>query len=87
MAAFDRPQDAVRAGIGMVEELARFNRTASRPLGLKVGIHKGQAIAVSTQRPDRLFRPGREHRRPRARSRQRRRGVRHRSGDGGAGRR
>ena len=31
----------------MVEELARFNRTASRPLGLKIGIHKGQAIAVA----------------------------------------
>ena len=47
MAAFDRPQDAVRAGIGMVEELARFNRTTSRPLGVKIGIHKGQAIAVA----------------------------------------
>ncbi|MFO1036967.1 MAG: DUF5939 domain-containing protein [Geminicoccaceae bacterium] len=47
MAAFDRPRDAVAAGIAMVEELARFNRTAARPLGLKIGIHKGQAIAVT----------------------------------------
>ena len=47
MAAFDRPRDAVRAGIGMVEGLARFNRTTSRPLGVKIGIHKGQAIAVA----------------------------------------
>ena len=47
MAAFERPEDAVRAGVEMIRELGRFNRTASRPLGLKVGIHKGQAIVVS----------------------------------------
>ena len=47
MAAFDRPRDAVAAGIEMVEALRGFNRTASRPLGLKVGIHQGRAIAVS----------------------------------------
>lgn len=47
MAAFERPQDAVCAGIEMIEELTRFNRTVSRPLGLKVGIHKGQSIAVT----------------------------------------
>jgi class 3 adenylate cyclase len=37
MAGFERPQDAVRASIEMIEELSRFNRTVSRPLGLKVG--------------------------------------------------
>ena len=47
MAGFEHPQDAVRASIEMIEELSRFNRTASRPLGLKVGVHKGRAIAVT----------------------------------------
>jgi class 3 adenylate cyclase len=47
MAGFERPQDAVRAAIEMIEELSRFNRTASRPLGLKVGVHRGRAIAVT----------------------------------------
>ena len=46
MAGFERPQDAVRAAIEMIEELSRFNQTASRPLGLKVGVHRGRAIAV-----------------------------------------
>ena len=30
----------------MIEELSRFNQTAPRPLGLKVGVHRGRAIAV-----------------------------------------
>ncbi|WP_192177983.1 adenylate/guanylate cyclase domain-containing protein [Mesorhizobium amorphae] len=47
MAGFERPQDAVRASIEMIEELSQFNRTASRPLGLKVGVHRGRAIAVT----------------------------------------
>jgi class 3 adenylate cyclase len=47
MAGFERPRDAVRAAIEMIEELSRFNRTASRPLGLKVGVHRGRAIAVT----------------------------------------
>ena len=47
MAAFEQPQDAVAAGIEMIQELARFNQTASQPLGLKVGIHRGRAIAVT----------------------------------------
>ena len=46
MASFQRPQDAVLASIEMIEELSRFNQTASRPLGLKVGVHRGRAIAV-----------------------------------------
>jgi class 3 adenylate cyclase len=47
MAGFERPQDAVRASIEMIEELSRFNRTVSSPLGLKVGVHRGRAIAVA----------------------------------------
>jgi class 3 adenylate cyclase len=47
MAGFERPADAVRAAIEMIEGLSRFNQTASRPLGLKVGVHKGRAIAVT----------------------------------------
>jgi len=47
MAAFERPKDAVSAGIEMVEELTRYNRTVSEPLSLKVGIHKGRSIAVA----------------------------------------
>ena len=30
----------------MIEELSRFNQTAARPLGLKVGVHRGRAITV-----------------------------------------
>ena len=47
MAAFEQPQDAVSAGIEMIEELTRFNQTISRPLSLKVGIHRGRSIAVA----------------------------------------
>lgn len=47
MAAFERPADAVRAGIEMVTELQRYNQTVATPLGLKVGIHKGRSIAVA----------------------------------------
>ncbi len=47
MAAFARPADAVRAGIDMVTELQRYNRSVSTPLSLKVGIHKGRSIAVA----------------------------------------
>ncbi len=47
MGAFEQPVDAVNAGIEMVEELARYNETVSRPLSLKVGIHRGRAIAVA----------------------------------------
>ena len=47
MAAFEHPVDAVSAGIEMIQELGRFNQTASKPLGLKVGVHKGRSIAVT----------------------------------------
>jgi class 3 adenylate cyclase len=46
MAGFQRPQDAVLASIEMIEELSRFNQISSQPLGLKVGVHRGRAIAV-----------------------------------------
>lgn len=47
MAAFERPADAVAAGIAMIKELEHYNRTVTSPLGLKVGIHRGHAIAVT----------------------------------------
>src|SRR4029078_12712437 len=46
MAGFERPQGPLCPSIEMIEELSRFNRTASRPLGLKVGVHRGRAIAA-----------------------------------------
>jgi class 3 adenylate cyclase len=47
MAVFERPADAVAAGVAMIEGIERYNRTVSRPLGLKVGLHRGRAIAVT----------------------------------------
>src|SRR4051794_7873597 len=47
MAGFEHAEDAVLASIRMIEELSRFNQTASRSLGLKVGVHRGKAIAVT----------------------------------------
>lgn len=47
MAAFELTDDAVSAGIEMIEELQRYNRTVTTPLSLKVGIHKGRSIAVA----------------------------------------
>lgn len=48
MAAFMAPDDAVRAAIGMLEEIHAFNQgQPNRELVLKIGIHKGAAIAVT----------------------------------------
>jgi class 3 adenylate cyclase len=48
MAAFLNPLDAMRAAIAMREEIAVFNRDrADRELVLKIGLHKGAAIAVT----------------------------------------
>lgn len=48
MAAFLEPADAVRAAIDMREDIAAFNRSQpNRELVLKIGIHKGAAIAVT----------------------------------------
>lgn len=48
MAAFLNPLDAMRAAIAMREEIAVFNRDRTdRELVLKIGLHKGAAIAVT----------------------------------------
>src|SRR5215470_18443705 len=48
MAAFLNPADAVAAGLAMRAESAAFNRgQPDRQLILKIGIHKGAAIAVT----------------------------------------
>jgi class 3 adenylate cyclase len=48
MAAFLAPPDAVRAAIVMRDEIASFNLSQpNRVLILKIGIHKGAAIAVT----------------------------------------
>jgi class 3 adenylate cyclase len=48
MATFDRPVDAVAAGLEMLAELRTMNRTSVHgDLVLKVGIHRGAAIAVT----------------------------------------
>lgn len=48
MAAFLNPLDAMRAAIAMREEIALFNRDKpDRELVLKIGLHKGAAIAVT----------------------------------------
>ncbi|WP_457091809.1 DUF5939 domain-containing protein [Microvirga sp. P5_D2] len=48
MAAFVEPADAVRAALAMLQDLEAFNsRLPSREVILKVGIHRGAAIAVT----------------------------------------
>jgi class 3 adenylate cyclase len=48
MAAFMRPADAVKAALAMRSEIARFNAARTEPdLILKVGLHRGAAIAVT----------------------------------------
>jgi class 3 adenylate cyclase len=48
MAAFMTPADAVRAALAMRSEIARFNAARSEPdLVLKIGLHRGPAIAVT----------------------------------------
>jgi class 3 adenylate cyclase len=48
MAAFLRPADAMKAALAMRSEIARFNAARSEPdLILKVGLHRGAAIAVT----------------------------------------
>lgn len=48
MAAFLEPVDAVRAAIAMRDETASFNRSQpNKELILKIGVHKGAAIAVT----------------------------------------
>jgi class 3 adenylate cyclase len=48
MAAFVDPADAVRAALAMRKEIASFNASrGSRQIILKIGIHRGPAIAVT----------------------------------------
>ena len=48
MAAFVEPADAVRAALAMLQEMETFNRRLpSREVILKIGIHRGAAIAVT----------------------------------------
>jgi class 3 adenylate cyclase len=49
MAAFLNPLDAVRAAVAMLDEMERFNRDhIDRLLILKIGLHKGASIAVTS---------------------------------------
>ncbi|QRM29989.1 adenylate/guanylate cyclase domain-containing protein [Microvirga sp. VF16] len=48
MAAFVEPADAVRAALAMLQDMEAFNRQLpSREVILKIGIHRGAAIAVT----------------------------------------
>jgi class 3 adenylate cyclase len=53
MAAFSRPDDAVRAALAIQDDVASFNSARggsmnATPIVLKLGIHAGSCIAVST---------------------------------------
>lgn len=48
MAAFRTPRDAISAALAMREEIAAFNRgSPGKELILKIGLHRGAAIAVT----------------------------------------
>ena len=49
MASFNVPEDGMRAGFAMLEEIEAFNKTiqsAENAIGLKIGLHRGKVIAV-----------------------------------------
>ena len=48
MATFVDPASGVQAAIAMCERMEEFNRSASADLVLKVGMHRGHAIAVTS---------------------------------------
>ena len=53
MAAFARPDDAVRAALAIQDEVASFNSArgggmSATPIVLKLGLHAGSCIAVTT---------------------------------------
>jgi class 3 adenylate cyclase len=53
MAAFSRPDDAVRAALAIQDDIASFNSARggsmnATPIVLKLGIHAGSCIAVTT---------------------------------------
>ena len=45
-ASFPDPVDAIRAALEMIGALDEFNRSTSEQLLLKIGLHKGQSLAV-----------------------------------------
>jgi len=47
MAAFSRPSDGLNAAIEMVAELNKYSKDSAQNVGLKLGLHKGAAIAVN----------------------------------------
>lgn len=49
MARFDEPAQAVRTGLEMFERLERLNRSSQTGLVLKIGVHHGPAIGVSSR--------------------------------------
>ena len=49
MARFAEPQQAVSTGLEMFERLERLNRRSDAELVLKVGVHHGPAIGVSSR--------------------------------------
>ncbi len=51
MAAFSRPDDAVRAALAIQDDVASFNSArggGATPIALKLGLHAGPCIAVTT---------------------------------------
>ena len=49
MASFNAPYDGIKAAFDMIDEMEGFNRTADNDknaIGLKVGLHRGNVIAV-----------------------------------------
>ncbi len=47
MASFNLPLDGLRAAYAMIKEIDAFNRTIEKnTIGLKIGLHRGSAIAV-----------------------------------------
>jgi class 3 adenylate cyclase len=47
MASFSTPADAVKAAVGMLQDIEDFNRNISQKLVLKIGIHRGHSIVVT----------------------------------------
>jgi class 3 adenylate cyclase len=47
MATFAEPAQALTAAVTMIERLESHNRSASTALGLRVGLHRGPALAVT----------------------------------------
>ncbi len=64
MAAFAQPADAVRAALAIQRDIAAGiaqATSAAAPIVIKLGVHQGPSIAVTLERPARLFRLDRQH--------------------------